>query len=295
MSRILITGSRGFFGSRLIHTYCNTHEILGTNSDNLDVTDKIKVTDVIRSFKPDYVIHAAAVTATDYCRKNPELCYKINVSGSINVAEACKSTGCRLIFLSTEQVFNGNHKTGPYTEKDTPCPDTIYGQNKLEAEKRIMEISENFLILRLTWLFGIPGRLHHSSGNILWDTICMIRRGHPFPVPVNEFRGLTNVDELIENFDEILQLPSGIYHTGSENPFNRYEIVCHIFRELGLEQRISELVLKDEEKYKNNCRDVRLDTSKIREAGISFSESTEAIHQCIKIVPGAISTNEQIL
>ncbi len=282
MEKILFTGSRGFFGSRFIEDYKRQFDILATNSDTLDITDRERVVETIESFRPDYVIHAAAIAVTDYCNSNPEICRLTNISGSGNIASACRITGSKLIFLSTEQVFNGNKESGPYKETDTPLPDTEYGKNKLEAEKLITEICNDYVIIRLTWLFGIPGKSKPVSGNILWDSIRKIMTGKPFNVPANEYRGMTSIDELLARFPSLFNLAPGIYHTGSENPMSRYETVCHIFKELGLQDRTGELVIKDEETYRQNPRDARLDTGRLKSSGISFSETPEALSSYIK-------------
>ena len=204
------------------------------------------------------------------------------MTGAVNIAEACSKTGAKMIFLSTEQVFNGNPEPGPYSENHTPVPDTMYGKNKLEAEELIKNILDDYLILRFTWMFGIPERFRPVVANIFWSTIETALKGEKVRVPVHEFRGLTYVNELMDQFDKIMDLPSGTYHVGSENTRNRYEIVCHILEEMGLGHRVSELILRDEEKYKDNPRDARLDTSLIQSKGIIFSETMDAVSRCIE-------------
>ena len=158
MEKILLTGGNGFFCSRFAAEYKNAYEILCASSSMLDVTDELKVTETIINFKPTYVIHAAAIANTEFCDKNPDLAYRINVTGAINVAKACKIVHAKMIFISSEQVFNGNIEPGPYTEEVTPCPSTVYGENKLEAEGMLKQILEELWILRFTWLFGVPER-----------------------------------------------------------------------------------------------------------------------------------------
>ena len=282
MEKILVTGGTGFIGSRIYHTYHGQYDILAVSSKDMNILDKSAVDETISTFNPDYVIHCAAVAVTEYCNKNPEHCQAVNVEGTVNIAESCLNNKCRLVFLSTEQVFNGNTNSGPYSETDEPHPDTVYGQNKLDAENKIREICGDSLILRLTWFFGAPQKFQPAKGTILWDTIEKILFGKPFNVAVNEFRGLSYVDELMEQIPSLLHLPPGIFHTGSRNPMNRYESVCHIFKELGLEQRIEDLVRADYIKYSQSPRDIRLNTGKLRDAGIVFSETPDAISRCIR-------------
>lgn len=281
MKKILLTGGNGFFCTRFVQKYKNEYEILSASSSMLDITDKAKVTETIKSFKPDYVIHAAAKASTEFCDKNPELAYKINVTGAINVAKACKRAHSKMIFLSTEQVFNGNVESGPYTEEDIPCPNTMYGKNKLEAEGLLKEVLDALWIVRFTWLFGVPERNCGMSSNILWDTLATILQGKKIKVTPNEFRGLTYVHEVVDQFSKIFELPYGTYHVGSHNSLSRYDICSLIFKELGLEYRIEELLAVDFEKYKDHPRDVRLCTDKIKSYGLEFSESKDGIVKCL--------------
>ena len=282
MKRVLLTGGNGFIGTRFREAHHHNFEILATDVQELNILEKDKILDAFKLYKPDYVIHAAAIALTDFCNKNPEKCHAINVGGAVNIAEACRETGARMIFLSTEQVFNGNPDPGPYKETDTPVPDTMYGKNKLEAEGKIKAILDDLIILRFTWMFGVPERNRPVVNNIFWDTVKSVMRNEPMRVPCNEYRGLTYVNELMDQFDKIMTLPPGTYHVGAENKKNRYDVVCQILKELGLEHRIPELVIPDEEKYADTPRDARLDTSLIRSKGIIFSKTSDAVAMCVK-------------
>lgn len=282
MEKILITGGKGFFSSRLVQYYKGKYEFLVTDKDELDITDEKNVNEIFEKFNPDIVIHAAAIAVTDFCNKNPEVAYKINVNGAINVAKATKKVGGKLVFISSEQVFNGNTNSGPFKEDDEAVPDTVYGQNKLEAEKLLKDIIEEMWIVRFTWLFGLPDRNCGMAGNILWETISSIMKNEKITVSSNEFRGMTYVYNMIENFQILFKSPYGTYHLGSENNQNRYEVVKAIFRKLGLESRIDELIIEDKEKYKTNPRDIRLNCDKARFAGMNFYTTDEALDICIK-------------
>ncbi|WP_461204769.1 SDR family oxidoreductase [Clostridium sp. DL1XJH146] len=279
--KLLLTGGQGFFCTRLAERYKNDFEILSTDKDDLDITDGYKVLKAMEEFKPDYVIHAAAIAVTDFCNKHPEIAHKINVDGAINVAKACKSVGAKMVFISSEQVFNGNTESGPFDENHTPVPNTVYGENKLEAEGLLKEILDELWILRYTWLFGFPERNMNINPNILWNTLQIALKGEKTKVTDNEYRGLTYVHELIDQYPKIFEIPYGTYHVGSKNDLSRYEITCHILKELGLENKVDLLVEKDTEKYKTNPRDVRLNCEKLSNLGFKFSESKDGLTKCI--------------
>jgi len=282
MKRVFLTGGNGFFGSRFREAHHHNFEILSTDIEQLNILEKEKVQDALDLFKPDYVIHAAAIALTGFCNQNPQKCREINVTGTLNLAAACRRVGAKMVFLSSEQIFNGNEEPGPYRETDLPHPDTVYGKNKWEAETLLNDQIEEYWILRFTWMFGVPERCRPVVANIFWDTVKIALSGKKVKVPCNEYRGLTYIGEVMDQFARVFDLPYGTYHVGSRNDLDRYEVVCLILRELGLGGRIEELVEKDEERYRGKARDARLNTEKIREQGFRFSDTPEAIRRCIR-------------
>ena len=282
MQTVLLTGGGGFFGTRFEARFRHRYRIVSTDVKELDILDKQRVDDAFRLIKPDYVIHAAAIAVTDFCNENPEKCREINVTGALNIGEACRERGARMVFCSTEQVFNGNSEPGPYAESDAAVPDTVYGQNKLEAEGLLRELLEELVVVRFCWMFGVPERGLPVVNNLLWDTVRSILRGEPTKASPNEFRGVTYVNDVVDRFDRIIDLDPGTYHVGSFTGKSRYELVRHIVSEMGLEKRLEELLLRDDEKYSDHPRDARLDTTKIAEAGIPFPDSVEALSRCIR-------------
>ena len=282
MKKILITGGDGFFGSRLQRAYRHRYHIVSTGRQTLNILDKPQVFNALKLFRPDYVIHTAAIAVTDYCNQHPEICREINVTGSLNVAEACRETYAKMVFISSEQVFNGNQERGPYSEDDIAIPDTVYGKNKLESETLLKELLPELWILRFTWLFGLPERNCSINANIVWDTIQAALKGERQKVTCNEYRGYTNVYDVINQFYKVFDLPYGTYHLGSENDLNRYKIVCFILNQLGIEHRTDQLIEKDAEKYHPKTRDIRLATDKIKAFGFEFPDSRLGIEKLIK-------------
>ncbi len=281
MKKILITGGNGFFGSRFTQKYGSENHIISTDVDTLNILDRDAVLRTVVDIEPDIIIHAAAIALTGFCNENPDKCRNINVGGALNMGEAALSCGADLIFLSSEQVYNGNSNKGPFRETDKPVPDTVYGKNKKEAEELLSGMVERLRILRFTWMFGVPGKSLPVVNNVLWDTVISILKGERFGVSPNEYRGLTLVDDMINNFEKVFSLPYGLYHIGSENELSRYEIVRLIFNELGLGSRFDELVICEEKKYRDNPRDVRLNMEKIRTHGLEFDSTPEALIRCI--------------
>jgi dTDP-4-dehydrorhamnose reductase len=280
--KILLTGGDGYFGRRFRERYERSFEILSTDKADLDISDEAGVRALILGFKPDIVVHAAALLVTDFCEKNPEVCWRVNVKGVLNVAEPCRELGAKMVFISTEQVFNGNTEPGPYTEEHVPRPNTVYGNNKLEAETRLARIVPGLWILRLAWTFGFPERNLPLSPNLFWEVVRAALRGQKLKVPVNELRSLTYIYDVIDQFEKVFTLPFGVYHVGSRNDMNRYEVACEILRLVGAGHRINELIEADVEKYRDTPRDVRLDTAKITACGFSFSDTREGLRKLVR-------------
>lgn len=282
MKKILLTGSNGFFASRFYTFFKDKYEILPLGHADLDITDESKTLKVMKNFNPDYVIHAAAIADTGLCERNPNLSYEINVKGSINIAKACKLTNSKLIFLSSEQIFNGNYESGPYDENHIPTPNTIYGKHKLEAEDALKGIIDELWILRLTWLFGFPEKNCKVNSNIIWNVVSSVLKDKKVNLPINEFRGMTYVYDLIENFYKIFSLPYGIYHTGSENDFCTYDIASLILKEIGLEHKTEIYLEKDTDRYKEQPRDLRITNSKLKNHNIILPKTEDSIKNCLK-------------
>lgn len=281
INKILLTGSNGFFASRFYTYYKSKYEILPLGHKELDIMDESKSLEIIRNFKPDYVIHTAAIADTGLCEREPALSYDVNVKGSINIAKACSLSKSKLIYLSSEQVFNGNLESGPYDENDIPTPNTIYGKHKLQTEDELKGIIEELWILRFTWLFGFPEKNCKVSSNIVWNIISSVLKDKKIKLPVNEFRGMTYVYDLIENFHKFFNLPYGTYNTGSQNDLSTYDIALLILKEIGLDHKADIYLEKDFEKYKELPRDLRINNNKLKSYGIAFPETKDGIKNCI--------------
>lgn len=282
MDSILITGKDGFFASRFIEYYKDKYNIIGLSHSDLDITDEKQTIAAVLKYSPDYLIHSAALSDTGTCERNPEMSFDINVKGSMNAAMACSKAKAKLIYLSSDQVYNGNTESGPYNEACMAIPDTVYGNHKIQAENGILEIMQNAVILRFTWLFSLPERHKKTNSNIIWNIVKAAMKNEHIKLPANEYRGITYIYDLLKNFDKILKLPGGVYNTGSENNSSTYEIAKVILKEIGLDYRIEEILIKDDERYKILNRDLRICNNKLKNHDICFNSTEESIGNCIR-------------
>lgn len=187
-----------------------------------------------------------------------------------------------MVFSSSNQVYSGNKKEGPYSEEIIIEPNTIYAQSKYNAENEIKNILDNYYNLRLTWLFSMPERNKKVNTNIITNILNSTLKKQPINLSINEFRGMTYVYEVIENFEKLIEIPFGNYNYGSENNLSTYEIGKKVLENIGLENRIEEIIIKDTERFKDKKRDLRISNSKLKKLNINFSDTEEAVQRCIK-------------
>ena len=154
MAKILVTGANGMLGSDLCEIFKEKgHQVIGTDLENLDVCDFKTVQDTIIQIEPDFVIHLAGMTDVDDCEKEPEKAFHINTIGTQHVALACQKTRALLVYLSTLSVFDGT-KCEPYTEFDTPNPQSWYSRSKYRGELVVEKLLNQYYIVRGGWMFG---------------------------------------------------------------------------------------------------------------------------------------------
>jgi dTDP-4-dehydrorhamnose reductase len=154
--RVTIFGASGLLGKALTQQWTGD-EVSGLGSGDADIRNPQQVAEAIQRTRPEWVVLAAAYTDVDGCEKNRELAFEVNCQGAINVTKAAKEFNSRLLFLSTDYVFDGA-KTVPYETDDPRGPRSVYGQSKAAAETALTEILPDCCIARTSWLFGVGGR-----------------------------------------------------------------------------------------------------------------------------------------
>ncbi len=279
---IAITGASGFLASRLMDGLAQRGTVIGLDHRAADITSESETLAALRTIQPAYVIHAAAVSDTNACERDPSGSQQVNVDGAFNVAKACAAVGAKLIHLSSDQVFNGNPEAGPYDESCAPLPNRVYGRQKLESERLVLAQAPEAVVLRLTWLFGFPERHKRTSSNLAWNVLRAALCNEPLTLPGHEFRGITYVHDLVERFGKILDLPGGIYHAGSENALSTHDSAALMLKALGLEHRTGDILVADMERFKDHPRDLRIHCGKLASLGVSFPPAEESLLRCVR-------------
>jgi len=155
--RILVIGATGLLGRVLLEEWRGEDTVIGVGSHDLDIRNRPQLERYLAEFKPHWTLLLAAYTDVDGCEENPQLAREVNYVGATNVALAARQAGSKLLFVSTDYVFDGQKKT-PYETGDETCPINNYGRSKADAEKSIREILPECCIVRTSWLFGANGR-----------------------------------------------------------------------------------------------------------------------------------------
>jgi dTDP-4-dehydrorhamnose reductase len=173
--KILVTGAAGMLGSDVVRAaeFVN-HEVVALARSDLDVTDRLAVVHTLLQERPDAVVNCGAYTDVDGAEDDLEGAMDVNAEGAANVATAAAEIGARVLYPSTDYVFDGS-KSEPYVESDEPRPQSVYGQSKLAGEHETVEANPRHYIIRSAWLFGTSGRnfvetmlsLAHDHGEVL--------------------------------------------------------------------------------------------------------------------------------
>lgn len=178
--KVLILGSTGLLGKALIREW-RDDDVIGMGSRNVDIRDAERVSAVLEEEHPDWIVLAAAYADVDGCETNRGLALAVNRDGAVNVADSAKRTGAKMLFLSSDYVFDGK-KTLPYEIDDVRNPQSVYGKSKAEAELRLLETLPVCVIARTSWLFGVGGKCFP-------DTILKLAASRPRLDVVNDQRG----------------------------------------------------------------------------------------------------------
>jgi dTDP-4-dehydrorhamnose reductase len=225
--RVTIFGASGLLGKALMHEW-SEDSVTGLSSLDADIRDATRVQQVVRETRPEWIVLAAAYTDVDGCESNPELAFAVNRDGAVNVAAAGKQAGARLLFLSSDYVFDGK-KTTPYETDDPRNPQSVYGRTKAEAEIKLLELIPDCCIARTSWLFG-------TGGKCFPDTLLKLAASRPAIDVVNDQRGCPTYS--VDLARTIVQLcrknASGIAHVTNAGDSTWFEFAQEIVRSSGL-------------------------------------------------------------
>ena len=236
--RVTLFGASGLLGQELVHELTGNElsseqeQLTAVSSKDADVRDRARVRAVIRDSLPDWILLSAAYTDVDGCESNRDLAFAVNCEGAVNVAQAAREAGSRLMFLSTDYVFDGS-KRSPYETSDARNPTSVYGESKAQAEKRLIEILPEVCIARTSWLFGHGGKCFPA-------TILKLASTRPEISVVNDQRGSpTFTRDLASALVKLCRAPaSGIMHVTNSGNCTWFEFAAEIVRVSGMRTKV---------------------------------------------------------
>lgn len=228
--KVLVTGAKGQLGTDLMNELEKRGiEGIGVDVQEMDITDAKACRHVIKASGADAVIHCAAYTAVDAAEDNIELCRRINGEGTRNVAQACKEADVKLMYISTDYVFDGQG-TRPWEPDDERHPLNVYGQTKYEGELAVEELSDKYFIVRIAWVFGVAGK------NFIKTMLRLGKERGAVSVVNDQIGSPTYTYDLARLLVDMIQTDKyGRYHATNEGLCSWYEFAKEIFRQAGMD------------------------------------------------------------
>ncbi|CAI8728710.1 Spore coat polysaccharide biosynthesis protein SpsK [Priestia megaterium] len=224
--KVLITGANGQLGKELVELFTEKgFEVYGFGRDKMDITNQAQVQEVISTLKPNIVLHSAAHTQVDLAESEPEQAFSINAYGTRNVAVAAEAVGAKLVYVSTDYVFDGTTDE-PYNEFSPTSPLGVYGKSKLAGEQFVRDLHSKFFIVRTSWVYG-----KHGSNFV--KTMLKLGKERKELSVVADQRGCpTYTLDLANSILELVDTGKyGIYHISNSGSCSWFEFAKAIFEE----------------------------------------------------------------
>lgn len=240
MNKVMVTGGHGQLGTEITLMLKDKGcDVYGLGRDELNITDLDQVRRQIRALKPDVVIHTAAYTNVDQAEADRDSAFLVNAYGTRNVAIASEEIGAKLVYVSTDYVFNGE-KDGAYGEFDTPSPLGVYGQSKFAGEQFVRDFHSKFFIVRTSWVYG-------KYGHNFVKTMLKLAAEHDALKVVNDQRGCpTYTKDLAEKIIELIGTDQyGVYHVSNSGSCTWYEFARAIFEISGTDVHVAPVTTEE--------------------------------------------------
>lgn len=265
--RILVTGGTGQLGSDVIkelkNLYGDEAEILAPSRDFMNIENTRSIATIMAGFKPNVVIHCAAYTNVDRAElKDNDECYLTNVIGTRNIADACKTIDAKLIYISSDYVFDGT-KGKPYTINDTPAPTNFYGATKFFGEQAALRNHKTFIV-RTSFVFGSNGN------NFIKNMINIAQEKGVVSVVDDQYTNPTYTVDLAEFLvNLIITEKYGYYHAANEGAPSKYEVIKYVFEKYGIKAEVKRAHTSDFKTAAIRPLNTAFDTSSLNRNGFN--------------------------
>lgn len=262
--RILVTGVKGQLGHDVMNELAKRgHTGIGVDVEEMDITHAKKVNEVIRASEVEAVIHCAAYTAVDAAEDQVELCRKINVEGTENIAKVCKELDIKMMYISTDYVFDGEG-TRPWEPDDERHPLNVYGLTKYEGELAVEKYLDKFFTIRIAWVFGVNGK------NFIKTMLKLSETHDELNVVDDQIGSPTYTYDLAVLLVDMIETEKyGRYHATNEGLCSWYEFACEIFRQAGRDVKVNPVSSDEFPTKAKRPHNSRMDKSKLTENGFT--------------------------
>jgi dTDP-4-dehydrorhamnose reductase len=228
--KVLVTGADGQLGYDVVKKLEELDiEHIGVDKEDFDLTNEKETKEFILDYQPDVIIHCAAYTDVDQAEVERELCYQVNVNGTRYVAEATKELDAKMLYISTDYVFDGQGEE-PFEVTDEPNPINYYGETKYQGEQEVQKLLDKFFIVRTSWVFGEHG------DNFVKTMLKLGKERDEISVVADQYGSPTYTVDLAELIVEMIRTDKyGIYHATNDGFCSWYEFAKEIFKAADLD------------------------------------------------------------
>lgn len=279
--KYLITGGTGQLGYDIIKELINRNEkdYLAPSSKEMDITNQKQVENIILNYKPDIIFHCAAYTAVDKAEEDKENCYNINVNGTKNIVSVAEKINAKVVYISTDYVFDGT-KEGIYEIDDKTNPINYYGYTKLMGEEVVKKLKD-YLIVRISWVFGINGK------NFIKTMLSLADTKDEISVVSDQIGSPTYTEDLSKLLlDMIKENKQGLYFATNEEYCSWYEFAKYIFEINNKNIKVNKILTKDYKTLANRPLNSMLSKNKLDEENLqrlpSWKDATSRFCKILK-------------
>lgn len=278
--KVLVTGVKGQLGYDVVKELERRGlEAVGVDIEEMDITDKESVSNVIGQAGVDAVIHCAAYTAVDAAEDNEAICRKVNAEGTQNIADVCKQLDIKMLYISTDYVFSGEGER-PWEPDDERDPQSVYGQTKYEGELAVQNTLDKYFIVRIAWVFGINGK------NFVKTMLKLAETRDSLTVVNDQYGSPTYTYDLAKLLVDMIQTDKyGVYHATNEGICTWYEFACAIFKEAGIPMNVSPVTSAEYAAKAKRPANSRMSKEKLVENGFEKLPTwQDALHRYVEIL-----------
>lgn len=279
--KYLITGGTGQLGYDIIKELINRNEkdYLAPSSKKMDITNQKQVEKIILNYKPDIIFHCAAYTAVDKAEEDKENCYNVNVNGTKNIVEVAKRINAKVVYISTDYVFDGTKKT-EYETEDITNPINYYGYTKLLGEKEVQQLND-YLIVRISWVFGENGK------NFVKTMLNLAETKTELSIVSDQIGSPTYTKDLSKLLlDMIENNKKGLFFATNEDFCSWYEFAEYIFKINNINIKLNKVLTKDYKTLAKRPLNSKLSKNKLDEEGLtrlpSWQDATSRFCKVLK-------------